>query len=297
MTIAEQLGKIRENWLIAAVIIAVLLATNFSGLITGTGGGILGLGDYTIATSEVAYRGSPKIGAYYPSPIIQNDFAPDATERKLTKTAAITSEIERGKFAEAEAKLKNIIKTADAFLLNENTYTTGEGAAKQKTGNYYIKVESKKYEAVTGQLKETGKITAYTENTADITGQHTSLKTELEAEKARLERYQKMYAEATTISEKIELNDRIFQQERTVKYLEQALTGTEQQVDYSTIQYTLTEKSSGYAGIAVIKLSQLAKNFINSLNSLLQLLVMALPYAAAAGIGLAIYKITRKKRR
>ena len=295
MTISEQLGKIRENWLIAAVIIITILATNFGSQLTG------GIGGAYTSTSQVAYgeyatTKTGLTGAYYPSPI-QGDFAPDATERKLTKTASITSEVERGKFTEAETKLKNIIKTADAFLLNENTYTTGEGAAKQKTGNYYIKVDSKKYEAVTGQLKETGKITAYTENTADITGQHTNIKTELEAEKARLQRYQQMYAEATTISEKIELNDRIFQQERTVKYLEQALTGTEQQTDYSTIQYTLTEQSSGYAGIAIIKISQLARNFMNSLNSLLQLLVMIIPYAAAAGIGLAIYKITKKKGR
>ena len=52
-----------------------------------------------------------------------------------------------------------------------------------------------------------------------------------------------MLTEATAVSDKIELSDRIFNQERTIKYFEDQLKNAGTRVEYSTLYVTLTEKA------------------------------------------------------
>ncbi|MCX8147593.1 MAG: DUF4349 domain-containing protein, partial [Candidatus Woesearchaeota archaeon] len=109
--------------------------------------------------------------------------------------------------------------------------------------------------------------------------------------------YREMYNEAKEIKDKIELNDRIFNQERTVKYLEDALANIEKMVSYSTLYVTITEKQSSYAGISLIGLGALIKSLVSSFNSLLKLVFVVLPYAAAALVIWLIVRLIRKKRK
>ena len=66
-------------------------------------------------------------------------------------------------------------------------------------------------------MKEIGEVTSFSENADDITEQFVDLETELVAEKERLARYKQMLSEATLVEDKIQLSDRIFNQERTIK--------------------------------------------------------------------------------
>ena len=249
--------------------------------------------------SNMAVQETAVARGIVPSPGYGGDIAPDFQERKITKSASISNEVKRGTFKQAETQLKSIVTSTDSILLNENAQNYGEGLASYYTGYYTIKVETGKYDAVLSQIKQIGEVTSFSESKTDITGQYNNLEINLQVEKDRLQRYKDMYSEATTVSDKIDLNDRIFNQERTVKYLEDALKNTGQQVDYSTVSVTLNEKRSGYAGIALVKLSDLAREFVNSLNSLLKLILLAIPYAAAAlmiWLGYGWLKRRKKKR-
>ena len=207
----------------------------------------------------------------------------EVQDRKITKIASLVTEVERGSFKDAESKLKSIVKTADAFLLNENAqkYDYDHGRRSYYSGSYTIKVEEEKYSAVVSQLKEIGEVTWFNENSDDITEQFVSLEAELQAEKERLARYKQMLAEATVISDKIELSDRIFNQERTIKYLEEQLKNTGNRVEYSTIYVTITEKQSEYVDAVLVKFSELVTKFISSVNALLKLIVGLIPYTIA----------------
>jgi hypothetical protein len=109
-----------------------------------------------------------------------------------------------------------------------------------------------------------------------------SLESELVAEKERLARYQQMLLEAISVEDKIQLSDRIFNQERTIKYLEEQLKNTGNRVEYSTLYVTITEKQSEYIDAVFVKLSELVSRFVQSLNNLLKLVVGLIPYALAA---------------
>ena len=241
---------------------------------------------------EQAVSAEPAIykwGVYYDS-----GFAPEVADRKITKTAYISNEVKRGTFQEAEDRLKNIITATDSVLLSENIYKSGMGTASYLNGNYQLKVETAKYSAVISQLKEIGEVESFSESMDDVTGRYTDLSQDLAAEKSRLARFKEMYADAKTTEEKIQLTDRIFDIERTIGYYEDSLENIDQRVDYSTVSVQLREKSSGYMGVALIKFSQLVRQLVDSLNGLLSLLFMALPYALIALIGWFVYRRFKK---
>ncbi|MDO8511161.1 MAG: DUF4349 domain-containing protein [Nanoarchaeota archaeon] len=281
MTIKEQFQRIKENWLIVLLLAVVLVL--FMGLpATETlQQGVFRTGAYGGDYAESAVAG--KMGIGMPSPMYYDQgFAPEETDRKVTKTASLNTEIKRGTFQEAESELKSIVTASDALILNENVYKYDQGRNSYFSGSYTVKVEEGKYDAVVTQLKQIGEVTSFSENSDDITEQFVSLESELAAEKERLARYKQMLSEATSVEDKIQLSDRIFDQERTIKYLEEQLKDTGNLVEYSTIYVTLTEKQSEYIDAVFVKFSELVAKFIQSLNNLLKLVVGLIPYAVVA---------------
>lgn len=222
-------------------------------------------------------------------------FAPEVEERKITTYASLRSEVDRGSFQDAQARMKAIMSASNSIMLSENVDTHDVGRKSYLYGYYTFKVETPKYAAVVAQLKEIGEIKSFNENKQDITQSYTDLQVELDAERARLERYKEMLAQATEVVDKIELSDRIFNQERTIKYLEDALANQDQQVSYSTISVQLQEKRSSYADIAVISFSQLIAALVASFNNLLQLLFVALPYALVLAVLWLVVRAVRRK--
>ena len=295
MTFKEQFKKIKENWLLLVLVLLVIGFLNLGGIFGSVSKGAFSSIEQVVQSDlamekTMSYRGV----SYIPAP--EQDFAPDVEERKITKTASMSTEVERGTFKEEESKLKTIVKSSDSYLLNENVNKYGSGRKSCYQGNYQIKVETSKYDAVITQLKDIGELQSFNENARDITGSYTKTEIEIDVEKKRLARYEEMYKEAKRVEDKITLNDRIFDQERRIKYLEDSLKNMDRRIEYSTVTVTIKEKRSEYANIALAKLSALIKSFVGSINSLLYLFFVIVPYVVAAGIIWFIVKRFKKKR-
>ena len=82
-----------------------------------------------------------------------------------------------------------------------------------------------------------------------------------------------------------------------IKYLEERLANLGNEVSYSTISLTLSEEQSSYVNIAIIGLSELARSFVDSFNSLLSLLVGLIPWAVAVWLIWMVVKKFKKKKR
>ena len=208
-------------------------------MVSNATGSSNGYGGVFMAKSSAGYAESAD-AEYMPAP--SESFAPEVTERKLTKSANLNSEVEQGGFKTAEEKLKVIVTSSGAYLLNENVQKY-DAEHPYYYGYYTLKIDSKKYVAVVSQLKEIGAVTSFSENSEDVTGSYTNLQVELQAEQERLQRYQKMFLEATEVSDKITLNDRIFDQERTIKYLQERVKNIDTEVEYSSVYVSLQEKA------------------------------------------------------
>ncbi|MBI2658886.1 DUF4349 domain-containing protein [Candidatus Woesearchaeota archaeon] len=291
MAIKEQLVKIKENWLMLALVLLVIIFLK--------GGSIpmlsTGIASEKFMAADASYS---RAGYGFLPPVpINEDFAPDVQDRKITKSSSMSVETPTGGFSDAESKLKSVVRSSGSYLLNENVNKYESGWKSYYTGSYQIKVDTKKYNDVVAQLKGIGEVKSFNENAEDVTGSYKNLEIEINAEKQRLLRYTKMYEEATLVADKLQLSDRIFEQERTIKYLEDSLKNIDQRIEYSTIYITLNEKQPGYANIKFVKFSELVRSLVASLNSLLKLIFVAMPYAAAALIAWIAVRLFRKKQK
>ncbi|MBI2663504.1 DUF4349 domain-containing protein [Candidatus Woesearchaeota archaeon] len=284
MTIKKQLIKVKENWLLILIIILLFIAV--SGLnINLFSTGILSQDKLSLDSSAAMERG------FYPP--IMGGFAPDVEERVIIKTAQLSTEVERGEFQKSESKLKEIVELSNSFILNHNVNKQGTERELYFSGNYELKVEVLKYNSVVSQLKEIGEVKSFSENELDVTGTHTDLTTQLESENERLQRFKIMFDETQNINDKIELTDRIFNQERTIKFIEDSLKNINQDVQYSTIHVNIVEKQSEYKDVLFIKISDIARSFVNSFNNLIKLLIILIPWIILA---LVIYFVYNRFR-
>ncbi len=292
MAIGNQLKRIKDNWLLVLLVIVLALGVVASGsMVSLIGGATYKTAQGMTAMPEAAMNSMAYRGGVYPQPT--EDFAPETEERKITKTAQLSSEVERDDFKKEESRLKAIVESSDSFILSENVDRVGEGWKGYYHGYYRIKVEADKYDSVITQLKDIGEVQSFNENAVDVTGRYTDLNVELEAEKDKLQRYKDLYSQAENIEDRIDLTDRIARQERTVKYLEDAVENIDKRVTYSTITVTLTEEKSGFYGLRFVKLSELAAGFVKSLKSLLVFVAYILPWVIAL---LLILLAVRKAR-
>ncbi len=291
MNMKDQWKKIKNNWLIIVLIVVLLIFINLGSVSDisyqlSSGSRSFGGGDYELNAVQQS-------GKYFPAQY--DDFSPEIEERKIIKTASISTEVKKAGFESAEQHFKDIILSSESYILNENVDKFGSKRKEYFQGRYQIKVETTKYASVISQLKNIGEVQSFNENAQDITGQYSNIENDIKLEKSKLERYLELYSGAKKVEDKLNINDRIFNQERRIKYLEDSINNLDQKIEYSTIQFTLTEKQSKYADVSLAKLSLLVKNFVVSFNALLQIIFITIPWIVFISILGLLWKIIKKR--
>lgn len=282
-------NKLKQHWFTVIVVLVLLYVIgNFFGM----GGGMFATSSNKMMAME-SMATDAGYGRGVPSHYYGEDFAPEVEERKIEKSASLGTEVEKNDFEGAESRMKVIVSDYEGLLLNQNVYERGSG--KSKTGTYSLKVPTTNYDSVITKLKEIGEITSFNENARDVTGQYLNTEEQLLTEKARLLRYEKLYQERGDLEDKLRLEDAIFNQERRIKSLERSLESMDQRIEYSSISFTITELESGWERIGFIRLSDLAKNFVNSLKGLLVFLAYVLPWIIALLIIWVIVRLFKRK--
>jgi len=284
---------LQKYWWIflVVVIIVMIMGTGYLGVLSpsrmmASSGEFAGIADYS--------RSAGGTGALYPTS--NQDFAPDIEERQLIKTSSLSIETKRGEFDRVQSNVNNIVKASGAYVLSENFQILGKGSQTYKTNNYQIKIETSKYDSVVAQLRELGGVISFSETATDITGAIANKQVEIAAEKERLRRYEQLVGSSGNLNDKITLTDRIFEQDRRIKYMESALQGSQQQVAYSTISLRLQEKAPALYGVALVGIGELFKTLVGSVNTLLYFIFAILPWAVAAGVIYGIIRLIKRKR-
>ncbi|RJQ19760.1 DUF4349 domain-containing protein [Candidatus Woesearchaeota archaeon] len=285
MSLKKQWQTVKDNWLIVSAVVLFLLLTNFSGISSISSVAQEAMGGY--AGMDMARSGMP-----YPVP---GNFYPEVEERKKTVFASLRTEVETGLFAEGERRAKLAFSDAGALLVSESVNVYETGRKEYRRGSYQVKVPVDGYAGLVLALKGIGEVKSFSENVQDITEQYVDAQANLDAEKARLARYQAMFKEATRTEDKITLSDRIFEQERTIRYLEDAVKNVNKQVQYSSLSFELEEKRPKYAEIVFVRFSQLVKNLVDNVNAVLTLLFSLVPWAFVALIGFGVWKLAKRK--
>jgi len=288
MAISNQIKILKENWLIIIGLVVIILIVN-------SGSEILSLSKtYGSLPSMAVDSGMSYAEGVSSQRYMGEDFAPESDERKITRTVSSSIEVKRGKFETASISLKNYISKSEGILINENINSVGEGISKRKTGSYSIKIPVEQYEDFIFKVKNLGEVQNFNDNLLDITSDYLNTEESIELEKARLKRYEELFQSSKSIEEKLSLTDRIFQQERTIKYLEDSLERKEQKIEYVTVYLNINEKQSSFIGISIVNIGKIAKSFMNSLNNIIILIAWLIPWIIVVFLGKIIWKRFKK---
>jgi len=271
MSLNSQVTKIKENWLLVILLVAVIFFLNTGFPNTPSPINSLGFAGY----AEDTYAPTGSAGGGY---FIDEGFAPDVEERQITKSASISTEVKRGTFKDSQQKIKDLASETHSFILSENINKYGTKNKAYFQGTYQLKVNTINYENVISSLKEIGQVQYFSENIDDITARYTDNQINLEIEKNRLQKYNEMYEQATNMEDKIQLTDRIFNQELKIKYLEKSLENIDQKTEYNTIYVTVTEEQSDFSTIVPLTFSEIIKKFVQNFNNTVYLIFSAIPW-------------------
>ena len=281
MTIKKQFKTLGDNWLLLSIgVVLVLLLFSLSSI----GGNSMlssdGLqGNYGESLAYDSMRSAPSgTSSYYP----------EIESRIVIKSATMSVTTKTDEYDTADTQLKSFVRSYDGDITSENVNTNGKGLSEYKVGSYTIKVATTMYDSLVSDLRTIGDVSSFNENARDVTENYIDTQDSLELETNKLARYQALYDESNTIKDKLELEDRIFSQERTIAYLEKQLQNTDQKVEYTTVSLRLREEQSSFANISLLKFGDWIRNIVVSLNVLLYLIAWAIPFGIAITIGLFI---------
>jgi len=266
MNLSNQFQKLKDHWLVILVIVILILTLNNNSFIPNI-------------SNKLAYGGYDDLGYVESSvaggvPSFDGGFAPGVEERKITKSIHESIVVKRNNFEASLSQLDNKISEYKAITLNENVYENNN----RKTASYNIKVPEISYQLFISELESFGNIESYTENVNDITGDYLNVQDQIILENQRLDRYKSLMSESKSTEEKISLTDRIFDQERTIKYLEESLKNQNLRIEYVTISLTIQQEESPYTEDLFITLKDIITTFISSLNNVIALLVYVIPW-------------------
>jgi hypothetical protein len=291
MKIKQIWTKVKKQWLILTIILAVLIVST----IMNSGGKMYAIGEpllygdmdnYMAKSSGMVAERMIVSEPYYG----EEDFRPEIEDRQIEKNAFLNLEVKRGVFKEVEEELRSLVKFSDSFILNQNVNKYGESYH----GSYTIKVNNEKYEFFVLQAKELGKVLSFNDNARDVTGNIVGLEERIVKEINVLNELRDLFQKARTNDEKVKLREKITNQERFIDNLKDNLNNQENRVEYSTVSVTLQEAASKY-DTDFVGFSELVNKLVRSFNGLLRWLVGVLPWAILGFLVWLIIKLVKNR--
>ncbi len=273
MTLKNQFQKLKDHWLVILVIAILVIVLNNGSFLPNTLTDKIGYPETDYAIGGVPGRAVSD--SYYP---YDEGFAPGVEDRKITRNIYSSIEVNRGEIDNSIQKLKQKITNHGGIILNENKNKYGDNLNERKSASYNIKVPESEYKSFVNSLSDLGEIESYSENAIDVTERYLDTEDQLKLEKDRLTRYESLLSQSNSVEEKISITDRIFNQERTIKYLEESLSNQGLRIEYVTANINLNEEESNFAGTLFVSLKELIRTFVSSLNSLITTLIYLLPW-------------------
>ncbi len=223
---------------------------------------------------------------------------------KLVRTADLT--LATAEFDAAWQKLQDQVTAVGGYV--EYSYIRGDvGDGETRTGSLTLRIPSARLDEFLGFAGGLARVTYQSQSATDLTTQYSDTAMRLQTQQAKLERLQAMMAEATDMSDLIDIESAIADTQYMIDMYQSQLNGIDSQVDLSQVELTLREESvASVAKTTEISLGdRISSGFAASMKwlgrffqNMLVFVVMASPVLIGlAALGLIAWLIVRSKRR
>ncbi|MCF7905584.1 DUF4349 domain-containing protein [Candidatus Gracilibacteria bacterium] len=168
-------------------------------------------------------------------PQMDNNFIPDAEDRKIIKNGSLDMEVTDTE--EARMQAENIIEEEGGAITNLNSWETRPGILAY---NFTLRVPSEKLEDIVVRLTELGIKKSESFNISDITAQYQDTENRLENLRARRDRLREMMGRETDkLADILAIDRELANVQNEIENLERSQNRRDTDVAYSTLNLTL----------------------------------------------------------
>ncbi len=189
--------------------------------------------DYEYATQESYYEAA---AADYDGIENINSDSILTENKKLIVTGRLN--LETLEFDKALEKLNTAINSYNGYIQSSTTYSYRNNS---RTYEATIRIPAENYNDFLNSAKENANITYYNETIDDITDTYNDLSARIASLKAEEEVILDFYKKASSLSELMEVEQRLTEIRYEIDYLETSIKNYDLLVSYSTLNITITE--------------------------------------------------------
>lgn len=223
---------------------------------------------------------------------------------KIIYTCSMTVEVKT--YEEARQNIASIVAANQSFIQSEEVSVSEKGGYEYYTSYYKIRVPVAQYALVIEKLNELGEVKYSVQQASNISYEYRDIQGNIEQLNIQKQRLLSLYQQTAKVSELIEIENELTRINTQIKDYQNMLINYDREVEYSTIQLSISERISG--NTLANPFEDLGKRikeaFINSINALTAalvfiflLLVKILPFAVGAAAIFFFVRWVMKKRK
>lgn len=203
-------------------------------------------------------------------------------------------------YSASKSEIMALISKYDGFIQDDSTYSNGYSLP---SGCFTVRIPTENFDAFMNSLSTTGNVITSSRSAQNITESYYNTAGQIESLEKERDRLNEMMGQATSVSDLIEIEDKLMQVEQSLQSYQQSLAGMDLDLEYSTISIDLAQVEVysaadwSLASRITAALSDTWNVFVTGLASLLIALIYAGPWLVLGGlILLVVYLIVRKKQ-
>ena len=214
--------------------------------------------------TDEAYDGyaydSEAAGSYAESSTHERTDNTVVSDKKLILTARMN--VETKNLDELLAALNSTISKYGAYVQSSTVNTSGNSTRQYDAT---IRIPSDKYNEFLADLKNTGNVSYYTEETKDVTDSYTDIEARLKSLKAQEEKVLEFYSRAESLEDLMLVENRLSEIRYEIEYYEAQIKNYDLLIAYSTLTLHVTETST-YTPTSTSFAERLARAFKNGFH-------------------------------
>jgi hypothetical protein len=211
-------------------------------------------------------------------------------ERKVIKNGNIDLETDNYDFS--KNRIISLTDSYSAIVLSDSESRNNDD---NRYSNMRVKINSEKIDKFLDELKNLGEVKSLNVYSNDVTGTYVDYTDRLNRYNEQIAKYNEMLeSEKINIEEEVQVQQRIDQLEDQIYYMNERLGDLDEDISYSEVYISLSEKPSLLEQVDFLGFKDMAKQFLGALSAGWNILLNILGFIIPFVVLYFVYRIVRR---
>lgn len=228
------------------------------------------------------------------------DYNNDYLSNKIIYNSSLS--LSTSNFDNTLNRVNNIIDEYNITVLNDN-YRIYD---RERYETFYLRVKSSQLDEVTDKLKELGNVVLFNKSAANVSQEYIDIEKRIESLNTQLERYYSLLENSDSTTNLSSIYSEIDYLENQIEYAKKSLSNIDEDVDYSSINLTITDThkynddgsviNENFVDDLIYSFGDSFVNFVNVMMFVAIAIVYMIPFVILIGIILIIVRVIKKRK-